>query len=450
MALSTSNNRINFMKEVKSKGHALSSEIVKYASRNEPYHPQIVDLATEIALTSNMIEFLVETITHDSAAQSGTEENTLWALCEGVRAIFNRVENAMEIVMDKDESDEWDNADGTLVDVGCRPSVMPDGTKAVMHEIGGSREVADLHSRLENIREIFVYIIDAIKYLSLKRAEKENQLDSKQSNELKKLAVKAPRFASELRFRKFSILELVGKVLGGADIAKKGDAATPGRIDLDERLIIQDDDARSIASIDSLASENYFKTDVLYEYWVLQKIEGENISRRSWGFFGFIFREYTDDTAFHVEGKAKTQEELKAIDELAKSDAAKLERKVSIKNTIASMPHRLQTEILYLLEDRERISSNLRFIRDWNVVDVQPLEPKVATPATSWNSWWKGRPGTTKWACIIKGETVSEDAKLSERMRIPNRFDDPYRKFPGEDGQRAFTAQETFRGSAKL
>jgi len=170
----------------------------------------------------------------------------------------------------------------------------------------------------------------------------------------------------------------------------------------------------------------------LYEYWQLQRIEGENRVRRSWGFLGLKVTENYDNTCFAAEGRPKPQKDLKARDEEAKTDDEKAKREARIKKTIATMPHRLQTELELVIKDRDRTSCNPRFTREWSVVDIKPLKPKITTPATSWGAWWKGQGGNAEWECIIKGVTV-ETVDKNQSMKIPNRFSDPFRKpFPRE------------------
>jgi hypothetical protein len=162
-----------------------------------------------------------------------------------------------------------------------------------------------------------------------------------------------------------------------------------------------------------------------YEYWLIQKIEGEKKTVRSWGFLGMRMTEDLEDTAYFVEGKPKPQKQMKEREEEAKTDEEKAKREARIKKTLAAMPRRLQTEIGCIIQDRERTSSNTKFIREWSLVDLKPLKPKIQTPAISWGAWWKGQGGTSQWECIIKGVTVET---AEEKMKTPNRYDDPFRK----------------------
>lgn len=180
---------------------------------------------------------------------------------------------------------------------------------------------------------------------------------------------------------------------------------------------------------DSLIQDSDFiAEDELYEYWLLQRLEGENRGRRGWRFLGLKVTEHFEETIFSAEGRPKPQKELKARDEEVTTDEEKAKREAKIKKAIAAMPHRLQTELECIIRDRDRSCSNPRYVRDWSVIDIKPLKPKITTPAMSWGAWWKGEGGNAEWECIIKGITITT-AEKDESMKMPNRFADPFRRF---------------------
>jgi len=176
----------------------------------------------------------------------------------------------------------------------------------------------------------------------------------------------------------------------------------------------------------NMRNRQFEEAEEQYEYWLIQKIEGEKKTVRSWGFLGMRMTEDMEDTAYFVEGKPRPQKQMKARDEEAKTDEEKAKREARIQKTLAAMPRRLSTEIQYIIQDRERTSSNTKFIREWSLVDLKPLKPRIHTPAISWGAWWKGQGGTAQWECIIKGVTIET---AEEKMKIPNRYDDPFRKY---------------------
>jgi hypothetical protein len=134
-----------------------------------------------------------------------------------------------------------------------------------------------------------------------------------------------------------------------------------------------------------------------------------------------------EDTTYTIEGRAKSQAEMKAKYEETRTEEEYHTREKEIRKTISSLPYRFQNELLLLLQDRERMSSNMRFSREWNIVDIEPLKPRITTQAKSWGAWWKGVGGINQWGCIIKGETSSKQEAGSD-LKVPDRYLDPFRR----------------------
>jgi hypothetical protein len=133
-----------------------------------------------------------------------------------------------------------------------------------------------------------------------------------------------------------------------------------------------------------------------------------------------------DDTAYIIEGRARSQAEMKAKDEETRTEAEYRTREMAIQKTISSLSYRFQNELLLLLQDREKISSNWRLLREWKIIDLQPINPKIKTQAKSWGAWWKGVGGVTQWGCIIKGETCLKQEDGGD-LKVPDRYLNPFR-----------------------
>ena len=176
----------------------------------------------------------------------------------------------------------------------------------------------------------------------------------------------------------------------------------------------------------------FVESQEVYEYWVLQKMEGESRVRSSWRFLGLTVNECMDDMSYTLDGKPRLQSEMKAKDYETRTEEEYRAREAYIAATVASLSYRFQNELSLLLQDRERASSNMRYLREWNIIDIQPLKPKIATKAKSWSGWWKGAGGITQWGVIIKGETTLKQeagSAYGASIKIPDRFSDPFGKY---------------------
>ncbi|RDW95148.1 hypothetical protein BP5796_00911 [Coleophoma crateriformis] len=190
-----------------------------------------------------------------------------------------------------------------------------------------------------------------------------------------------------------------------------------------------DDDVLSIRSTSSSLTEDQFiDMDEFYEAWVIRKDDSDTRrSGRSWRFLGLSVTEHVDEQSFwEVMPQLKSQEELKEQIEDLSADMLKSGHLDDVKDIVANLPDRVQEEIKYLLEDRERATTNGHQKHYWQVVDVEEMNPKQKSPAKTWLSKRKVNE-PSEWTIIIKGQT-SDDKKKHR----PHRFHDPWRK-PGPE-----------------
>jgi len=129
--------------------------------------------------------------------------------------------------------------------------------------------------------------------------------------------------------------------------------------------------------------------------------------------------EYYDDTAYIADGVPGSQEIMRAREEKMKS----AESIASLEKKLASLPAQIRREISYLIQDREKLSSNNKFTRSWKLIDIEPKPPSLPVASSSWIAWWRGQSSVTDWLIVLKGETVEGIWDSN-----PVRFDDPFRK----------------------
>lgn len=164
--------------------------------------------------------------------------------------------------------------------------------------------------------------------------------------------------------------------------------------------------------------------DEFYEAWVIRTVEGDaRDSRRSWRFLGLRVTEHKKEPSFwEVSPQLRSQEELKDRVEDLYADILKSGRSKYVKDIVTTLPARVREEIEYLIEDRERATSNTHFKREWQVVDVEETEKKQKLLSKTWISKRKTCEPTA-WTIIIRGQSNDE----KERRR-PQRYGDPWRK----------------------
>ncbi|RDW88272.1 hypothetical protein BP6252_00304 [Coleophoma cylindrospora] len=274
--------------------------------------------------------------------------------------------------------------------------------------------------------------LDAARYLALRKAEQEqvqlNTLDANQTLELTRLVDQVPYI-----YRGLESLEAEVKRTTGFDLNTGSKKELIREIQVEPvvergkivRHFVDDDDVLSIRSTSSsLTDDQVIDMDEFYEAWVIRKDDGDTRrSRRSWRFLGLSVTEHVDEQSFwEVLPQLKSQEELKEQIEDLSADMLKSGHPDDVNDIVANLPDRVQEEIKYLLEDRERATTNGQRKHYWQVVDVEEMKPKQKSPAKSWLSKRKDSE-SSEWTIIIKGQT-SDDKKKHR----PHRFHDPWRK----------------------
>lgn len=158
------------------------------------------------------------------------------------------------------------------------------------------------------------------------------------------------------------------------------------------------------------------------EGWKIRHNEGHNDedSRRSWSFLGLRVKEHFNNSGWFSEPLIKTEEELKAESEAASTGILTPEAKDYNDKFVATLPGQVRQEILFLLQDRERISTNARFASKWQLIDIKAV-PSSA-PTGTWTFWWRA-PEVKEWNLIIKGDRIN----LKE-VKVPVWNVDPFLK----------------------
>ncbi|EPE34238.1 hypothetical protein GLAREA_07251 [Glarea lozoyensis ATCC 20868] len=357
-------------------------------------------------------------------------EDSVCIILRSLEREFDNVEKVLEEALGKEADVDWLD-DGQKVRTG-----RGDPRQVALQE--GMMAVGPLGRVMVTIEDG----LDCLAFLGVMAKAKglmgiaEGERSDEQKREIKR-AVEQYDFKTVQR-EKIMIKEVIDAALYQERAARMDDNVSDygGHDRVIDRVVerpmtYREFDNRSIASFDSFASDQFVKPKAVYEYWILQKIEGESRVRSTWKFFGLTAREMMDDTSYTVEGKPRPQEEMKAKDEETRTEAEYHAREASIKATISTLSYRFQNELVLLMQDRERASSNVRFLREWSIVDIQPLKPKVTTKAQSWSGWWNGEGGISQWGCILKGETSfkQEAGKdYAANVRFPDRFRDAFRK----------------------
>ena len=155
------------MEKLAAQGHKLATDILTYASLIPTRDPYTLGLAGTISTAAIALS------SYDAQHQesgSGVEENTIRALCRGVKAIFDRVETALR----ETERLEEGNGDAAKGNEGKKRGVnRVEEDVELVEKLGGFAEADPLHWRLEDLRGYLVMIFDSVRYLGLKKEEKE-------------------------------------------------------------------------------------------------------------------------------------------------------------------------------------------------------------------------------------------------------------------------------------
>lgn len=157
---------------------------------------------------------------------------------------------------------------------------------------------------------------------------------------------------------------------------------------------------------------------------MIRKFEGEkNWPRRWWSLGWFTVYEYHNSSGYEIDSKILNIDEMKEQSEVVMSGKVDPEQTAIIEKTMATLPPGVQQEIKIIVEDRARVSSNVRFTRKWKIVDIKVKAPKLETPGSVWRMLWNREPAFSEAFFVLKGETVdpNEDTK-------PLRHEDPFRK----------------------
>lgn len=144
------------MKNLAAQGHTLASDILAHASVTPTRSSFTIGLAGTISTTATMLSAF---LSFEIALPHEVEQHTIRAVCIGVKAIFEHVGSVLAEVKNGGAIFTMSNfarLDDTLI-----------------AKLGGMAEADPLNWRLEGLRGHLVCIFDAVKYLGLKKAEKE-------------------------------------------------------------------------------------------------------------------------------------------------------------------------------------------------------------------------------------------------------------------------------------
>ena len=174
---------------------------------------------------------------------------------------------------------------------------------------------------------------------------------------------------------------------------------------------------------------NYIESKVVYEAWRLGRDEEEEehlqLGRRSWYFLGFRYKEHFSEnsaTGLWVDPIIKSDDELKEDWEVIRDGGILTPEGKAINDVfLSSMPRSARKQVLFLVQDRQRSSTNIKYSRRWELLGIRAVPHHV--PVGWFGSWWKSQPEALEWEFVLKGETIDKTV-----TRIPQRYGNPFRK----------------------
>ncbi|KAG9236529.1 hypothetical protein BJ875DRAFT_439307 [Amylocarpus encephaloides] len=421
------NSSIDLMTQIIPLARALSADLLRFASSNPGGRSLILDLASGAGSSASVLEVFAESMARYGSCDEKIERGIIPRACRGLKTRMECLRTALDETLRNEEDEARAMGDGAVRNERSRHRVLDWRQEALGAELGGVHRMNRLVRAVRQTNENLAFLMNALKYVALQKKEERGEIEDSEKRERDKIMETFPAF--HLGGWKSSIQEM-GQQADETEVDVNEDAPLP----FNRRRSINDD-ARSIISWDSFASDQFVESKEVYEYWIFQKVHGENRTTKGWSFLGLSGREFVDNTMHSLEGKARPQEEMKARDDETRTEAQYHAREASIHRSIAALPRRFQAELHYLLEDRERQSCNFRFVREWSVIEIQPVQPRIQTPAKTWSGWWKGEGGIQQWGCILKGDTKEKRGLRPSRKersdtKIPDRWHDAFRVNP--------------------
>jgi len=167
--------------EALSTGQTVASSLIKLASTYPAHQAFPIELSGTILIISNLLQDLLNAI-ETEAIPLAQSENLIKPLVCSFSALFLKIQKALDKAAKKDEAEvgeEWEQlgSDKPKRRVLGNDFVTFAGTSTFREELGDSEAEEQLRMRLYDEKGHLWFLVQVLKYLGLKKQEKEYVLD---------------------------------------------------------------------------------------------------------------------------------------------------------------------------------------------------------------------------------------------------------------------------------
>lgn len=164
---------------------------------------------------------------------------------------------------------------------------------------------------------------------------------------------------------------------------------------------------------------NFIDTKEVFEEWTLRWFRAQKQQSDTKSIFGIECKRFFVLRAVWARiPETRSQDELRKSYSILASQAPESKRRASVLKTIKKLPRDGRESLEELVEDRQRATSNIKFKRQWSIVQV---EQKTRHQYGGSNFFKSVKD--YDWRIVLKGETVDQ----ADRNQ-PNIWSDPWRK----------------------